>query len=77
MAEPLSYDELAEKVGRGMTWLAEHDPDGAFHLWYSSGLTANTPLPAQGAERREEWQRYYKQRRIWEQLDEQLMRMPR
>lgn len=75
MASELTFEELSERVGRGMTWLAEHDPSGAFHIWFTSGLTASTPLPAQDADRREAWQRYYRQRVIWEQLDEQYRTM--
>lgn len=71
----MTFEELEAKVGRGMDWLAEHDPAGIFHLWFTWGLTASTPLPAQDADRREEWRRYYRQRQIWEQLDEQYRRM--
>lgn len=71
----MTFEELETRVVNGMAWLAAHDQNGAFHLWFQSGLTAHTPLPAQGEAVREEWQRYYKQRLIWEQLDAQLLAM--
>lgn len=73
----LTFEELGEKVGRGIVWLGEHDPDGAFHLWFKSGLTERSPMPGQADERREEWQRYYRQRVIWERLDAQYAEMER
>lgn len=59
---------VEERVEKGIRWLVEHDPTGAFHLWFSSGLTPSSPMPAQAPERREEWAAYFKQRRIFEAL---------
>lgn len=75
MTDQLTVDELAAKVGRGMTWLTEHDPDGAFHLWFKSGLTERSPMPAQSEDRREAWIGYCRQRTIWEKLDARLMEL--
>lgn len=69
--------EAWERVGRGITWLSEHDPAGAFHIWWQSGLTPSSPMPAHrdDPEYVAAWRAYYKQRRIWEQLWDQMVKL--
>jgi hypothetical protein len=39
-AASLTLDELREKVGRGITWLSEHDPQGHFYFHYLANKAA-------------------------------------
>lgn len=59
---------LAERVANGIGWLTEHDPTGAFHLWFEGGLLPGTPMPAQSEEVQEAYREYYKARVTWERL---------
>lgn len=73
-------DELAtlhERVERGMAWLTEHDPTGAFHLWFTAKLHPSSPMPAQDDVRRAEYRAYYEARRLWERLWARMERMER
>lgn len=66
---------LYERVEKGMAWLTEHDPTGAFHLWFKAGLAPNSPMPAQEESRKESWRAYFSQRDRWEGLWRQMIRM--
>lgn len=72
-------EAIQVRVANGISWLSEHDDGGAFHIWFESGLTANSPMPGQRGdpERVAAWQAYYKQRRIWEQLWKAMTDMER
>lgn len=61
-------DEIYARVEKGVTWLTEHDPTGSFHLWFTSGLTSLSPMPAQADVRREDWREYYAARVTFERL---------
>ena len=68
---------LYERVEKGIAWLTEHDPTGAFHLWYQGGLAPNSPMPAQDANRQADWRAYFAQRERWEGLWRQMHRLER
>lgn len=59
---------LYARVESGVNWLVEHDPTGAFHMWFESGLTSLSPMPAQDGDRRDQWRAYYSARLVFEQL---------
>lgn len=73
MAE-LSIDELVTRVEKGIVWLTEHDPDGSFNVWFESGISPHDKMPAQTDERRAAYAEYHKARRLWDELDRQLVR---
>lgn len=66
-------EALQVRIGNGIAWLTEHDPTGAFHLWYEAGLTRLSPMPAQDEGRRAEWRAYYDARvtfeRLWQEME--------
>jgi len=64
----MSETPITERVEKGIRWLTEHDPDGAFHLWFIARITPGTPMPAQPVERQQEYRTYYKAREQWERL---------
>lgn len=64
---------LQRRVADGITWLSEHDPTGAFHFWFESGLTPRSPMPVQDEARREEWAAWHKARQLWGALDRELL----
>ena len=66
---------IEQRVARGIGWLIEHDPDGVFHFWFESGITARSPLPAQDENRKAEWERYWTQRTLWERLDAECRKL--
>jgi len=66
---------LRGRVAQGLTWLAEHDPTGAFHFWYEAGLTPRSPMPAQDEDRRADWTAWHQARRLWGELDRQLQKI--
>lgn len=68
---------LWQRVAAGIAWLTEHDPAGAFHFWFQGGLTPSSAMPRQNDEAIEAWRRYYRQRRIWEELWKQMERLER
>ena len=59
---------IAERVEKGINWLTEHDPTGAFHLWFTSKITPYSPMPAQTPERIAQYRTYYAARVLWERL---------
>ena len=59
---------VQERIGRGIEWLRDNDPGGAFHLWFEAGILPVTPLPAQDEARREAYKRYWKNRSVFESL---------
>lgn len=67
--------KLYDRIEKGMTWLTEHDPTGAFHLWHKAGLAPNSPMPAQDQERKDDWRAYFQQRERWEALWRQMVRL--
>lgn len=78
MSEPTeatAIEQLEVRVRKGIAWLSEHDPDGAFHFWYKAGITKLTPMPAQPEDVIERWVRYYDNRVAWEALFAKLERM--
>lgn len=58
----------AERVEKGIVWLTQHDPTGAFHLWYTAGISPGSPMPAQDETTREAYREYHKAREQWERL---------
>jgi len=68
-------EQLRGRVASGIEWLIDHDDSGAFHHWFTAGLTSLSPMPAQTDERREAWKEYFKQRRRWEQMSSDLERI--
>lgn len=61
-------EALQERIAKGIEWLTEHDPTGAFHLWFGAGIQPFSPMPGQAEERRGEYQRYHKNRSVFERL---------
>lgn len=72
-SDPLA--ELGERVDKGIAWLTEHDPHGAFHFWFTAGLLPTSPMPSQPPEVVEEWKRYHANRSAWEVLFRRLQRL--
>lgn len=70
-----ALEQLRERVGKGITWLTDHDPDGSFHHWFEAGLSPLSPMPAQPPERVEAWKEYHRQRTRWERLSKDLERV--
>jgi hypothetical protein len=73
----VSPDEVAALQGRvanGLVWLDEHDPLSRFHLWWESGLTPSSPMPAQEKDEATmaAWREYFERRRLWERLSNRL-----
>lgn len=66
MSEQL--DRLAERVGNGITWLTEHDPTGAYHLWFTGRILPSSPKPGSTPEMAEGYRAYYPARVAFEQL---------
>lgn len=63
--------ELADvyaRVEKGIAWLTEHDPSGAFHLWFESKISPIAPMPAQSDDRRAEYAAYHQARTLFERL---------
>lgn len=67
--------QLRERVGNGITWLSENDPDGSFHHWFKAGLSPMSPMPAQPPERVAAWREYHRQRTRWEAMSRDLARV--
>jgi len=63
--------KLQEKVGKGITWLTEHDPTGAFYLWFQSGILPDA-MPAQSAEVKEAYRAYRSAMAYWKSLEQLL-----
>lgn len=70
-------DELEERVAKGIGWLSSHDPDGAFHFNFVSGILPRSPKPAWSPERIQAYTDYHKARTVWEQLYAKLDRAER
>ena len=69
-------EKLQERVANGITWLVEHDPGGAFHLWYEAKIHPDGPFPAhEGTDYPERYREYCKQRRKWQALSDALERV--
>lgn len=66
---------LQQRCEKGLVWLAEHDPQERFHLWYVAKLTPFSPMPAQGQEVIKAWTDYFNARVLWERLDRQCSRL--
>lgn len=63
--------ELDVRLGNGMVWLTERDPDGAFYIWFRAGLSESTRIPAQSDEVRAAWREWVPQmRNFWTLMDE-------
>lgn len=75
MTDVPEVEKLRERVEKGINWLIEHDRSGAFHHWFSAGLTTLSPMPAQSPEAIEAWREYHHQRVRWEALSKQLGRI--
>lgn len=61
-------EALYERIEKGINWLVEHDPKGAFHAWWCSQIQPYMPMPAQSEEAREEYRRYHQNRTVFERL---------
>ena len=67
--------ELAELYGRvekGIAYLTERDPEGAFHIWFESGIGPRDPKPAQPPEVVDRYAEYHAGRltfkRLWAKM---------
>jgi len=71
---PAEVTALAERVGNGLAWLADHDPTGRFYAWWQVGFTPLSRLPAHEAtpEVVAEWVAWYKAKVVYDRLDRQL-----
>lgn len=67
--------QLQQRVEKGIRWLTDNDPDGAFHLWYTAGLTKFSPMPAQNEDTLARWRTYYDARELWEKLDNRVRKL--
>jgi hypothetical protein len=56
------------RVENGIRWLTEHDPHGAYHLWYTAKIMPGAPMPAQPIEVQEEYKVYVKARDQFERI---------
>lgn len=75
---PLSFQQRPEpspelaaiytRVESGITWLTERDPDGAFHVWFTSRIGPRAPMPAQSEARRAAYAEYHEARVLFERL---------
>jgi len=63
--------DVQVRIGNGIEWLTVNDPKGVYHLWYTSGILPYSPMPAQPAEVREQYQRYYAARKTFDSLERQ------
>lgn len=68
-------EQLQQRVGKGIDWLREADPSGAFHLWFTAGILPTTPMPAQDDETRQRYAEYFRHRSTWERLSDGLGRL--
>lgn len=65
------------RVEKGIGWLVDHDPDGAFHAWYQAGITPASKKPAQPPEVVEAYAVYFPQRELFEKLWRQMVVLER
>jgi len=65
---------LPIRVENGIRWLTDHDPDGAYHLWFSANIAPGAKMPAQPVEKREGYKVYFKARVQFEKLWDKLQR---
>jgi hypothetical protein len=72
-AEGSDGDKLAKRVAAGIEWIRDHDPEGAFHVWFISGISPSSPLPAHEDSRREDYAAYHRNRRLLEELDKRYL----
>lgn len=63
---------LYDRVVNGIRWLAEHDPDGSFHVWFESGIRPTSPMPGQEEGRRPDYKAYFDARNTWNRLYRRL-----
>lgn len=70
----MPLEQLREKVGRGLTWLQEHDPKGRFYLWFLAKILPGSPMPAQPEEVRQAYREWHSAYRYWLELDALLER---
>lgn len=66
--------ELAERLERGARWLDQHDPEGRFHIWFTSRIPPGSPMPAQPPEVQQAYREYHAARTLWERLDAEYER---
>lgn len=71
----VDVEKLRERVERGIEWLVEHDPAGAFHLWFTANLLPSALMPAQSQEVIDAYREYHRQRVRWEDLSRSLGRV--
>lgn len=70
--------EVYERIVKGIAWLVEHDPLGAFHFWFESGIGPRAPMPGMDRnhpETREKWVEYYTNRGLFEKLWAKMVRL--
>lgn len=72
-------DELYARVENGIRWLTEHDPTGAFHFWFQSGITPASPMPAHDGidDAKERYTAYHSARSHFEILWGRMVRLER
>lgn len=68
-------EKLQERVANGIRWLAEHDPTGAFHLWWVARIKPDGPFPAQTDAVVADYAGYVVQRNNWERLSAALAKV--
>lgn len=68
---------LYSRIHEGISWLTSHDPTGAFHFWFQSGISPLAAMPAQTDERKAEYRTYHAARTLWERLWAKMRAMER
>lgn len=63
-----ALEALYERIEKGITWLSENDPKGAFHFWWNAKIEPYMQMPVQGEEVREKYRRYHQNRTVFERL---------
>lgn len=70
-------ETLYQRSEAGIRWLSEHDPDGAFHLWYTARIVPGSPMPAQGEEVQSAYREYHQARDLWERIESRIKAVER
>lgn len=68
-------DAVEERIEKGVAWLTEHDPTGAFHFWFESGISPHSTMPRATDKQKEGYRQYHKQRLLFKALWEQMERL--
>jgi hypothetical protein len=65
-------ETLYQRSEAGIRWLSTHDPDGAFHLWYTARIVPGVPMPAQPSEVQTAYAEYHQARDLWERIETRI-----